>query len=405
MNNMKYLHRKDNCSSILEEWLTPLSMNDFFCNFWEKKPLVLKGRYSNCFSDILSLKDVDFLLSSLNSSVGFYKNVKWVRFINNKKELKIDNYLRNESDFLNMDKVLAGFKGGNTIVLNRLQHRWFPIWKVCHELEKILGHFVSANMYLSPENAQGFDAHYDPHDVFILQLEGEKLWKIYPDHVEFPIGTKDSPFTSPLSPPLYELYLTPGDLLYIPRGWVHVASTAKKYSLHLTIGIHVLTWLDLISELSVTEPSFRRSIPQELLCGEKNVDIDLESLFQKLAYLFANKEVIKVSIQNLRKKLIEKKTPPLMGYLTSFSEAEKFSENTRINKKGEEWKIDRSEDKLTVHFNGIKVNLPIVLEPLIEYISREGEFFINQLPFPIQLEEKIEVVRTLVKSGLLIVIP
>ena len=34
-------------------------------------------------------------------------------------------------------------------------------------------------MYITPADAQGFAPHYDDVDVFILQVEGRKLWRLY----------------------------------------------------------------------------------------------------------------------------------------------------------------------------------------------------------------------------------
>ena len=32
---------------------------------------------------------------------------------------------------------------------------------------------------LTPEGAQGFDPHFDTHEVFVLQVEGHKHWRLY----------------------------------------------------------------------------------------------------------------------------------------------------------------------------------------------------------------------------------
>jgi lysine-specific demethylase/histidyl-hydroxylase NO66 len=34
-------------------------------------------------------------------------------------------------------------------------------------------------MYLTPPGTQGFAPHYDDVEVFILQLEGKKRWRLY----------------------------------------------------------------------------------------------------------------------------------------------------------------------------------------------------------------------------------
>merc|ERR1719253_2563953 len=46
-------------------------------------------------------------------------------------------------------------------------------------LESELGCMIGANSYLTPLHAQGFAPHYDDVDVFLLQLEGYKRWRVY----------------------------------------------------------------------------------------------------------------------------------------------------------------------------------------------------------------------------------
>ena len=38
---------------------------------------------------------------------------------------------------------------------------------------------VGANVYLTPPGTQGFAPHFDDVDVFLLQLEGKKHWRLY----------------------------------------------------------------------------------------------------------------------------------------------------------------------------------------------------------------------------------
>ena len=60
--------------------------------------------------------------------------------------------------------------------------------------------------------------------------------------------------------------LRPGDCLYLPRGLMHDAeNVGEEPSLHITVGLITKTWADLlleaISELALSEPGFRRSLP------------------------------------------------------------------------------------------------------------------------------------------------
>ncbi|MDB5308472.1 MAG: Cupin 4 family protein [Gemmataceae bacterium] len=60
-----------------------------------------------------------------------------------------------------------------------MERRWHPVALLCRNLEIVFHCPVHANMYLTPEGAQGFDAHFDTHEVLVLQLEGTKTWRVY----------------------------------------------------------------------------------------------------------------------------------------------------------------------------------------------------------------------------------
>ena len=47
------------------------------------------------------------------------------------------------------------------------------------DLAADLGHPVQVNAYVTPPQSRGFSDHYDVHDVFVLQIEGEKRWPIH----------------------------------------------------------------------------------------------------------------------------------------------------------------------------------------------------------------------------------
>jgi bifunctional lysine-specific demethylase and histidyl-hydroxylase NO66 len=87
---------------------------------------------------------------------------------------------------------------------------------------------VGANAYLTPPNAsQGFAPHYDDIGAFCLQLEGRKRWKVYPPppKVQLPrtssrdFTTQD--FQAMDLTPIMDIVLNKGDILSIPRGWIH----------------------------------------------------------------------------------------------------------------------------------------------------------------------------------------
>src|SRR5262249_43855236 len=107
--------------------------------------------------------------------------------------------------------------------------------------------------------------HYDTHDVFVLQLKGRKHWTIYDAPVTLPLKHQKSDWIARPDSVTEDRVLAPGDLLYLPRGFLHQAVSLDESSLHLTVGVNSITWgeviLAAVQERLDSDPRFRASLP------------------------------------------------------------------------------------------------------------------------------------------------
>ena len=55
------------------------------------------------------------------------------------------------------------------------------------DLGAALAQPLQVNAYLTPPGNQGFATHYDTHDVFVLQVDGRKRWRIHPPVLPDPL--------------------------------------------------------------------------------------------------------------------------------------------------------------------------------------------------------------------------
>jgi quercetin dioxygenase-like cupin family protein len=141
---------------------------------------------------------------------------------------------RDVDDVADPERVADEFGRGATVVLQSLQRTWPPLDRFCRRLEAAVGHAVQVNAYLTPPGATGLAEHADGHDVIVLHVHGEKAWAI-----------------DGLGP----LTLRPGDVLYLPAGVRHSASSQQVSSLHLTIGIIPTTVGDVLRRALAGDPS------------------------------------------------------------------------------------------------------------------------------------------------------
>lgn len=179
----------------------------------------------------------------------------------------MNDYLRDDGR-VDLPGLFAAFDQGATLVVSQFHELHAPLMRFCRGLEQVFLHGVQANIYLTPPGAQGFRVHYDTHDVLVLQVLGEKRWRLWPGQ-PVPRPTRRTPWPGNIEPEgeATTLTLRPGDTLYVPRGVLHdaAAQDGDEPSLHVTIGLldpSFATVLRLaVDLLEASEPGLRESFP------------------------------------------------------------------------------------------------------------------------------------------------
>ncbi len=248
------------------------------------------------------------------------------------------------ADQVSDDKLVRLFADGSTMVLQGLHRMWPPVIEFCQQLAAELGHPVQANAYVTPPQNQGFSNHYDVHDVFVLQLEGEKRWQIHaPVH---PSPLRDQPWTDrraaverrAAEEPLIEAVLRPGDVLYLPRGFLHAATALGGVSTHLTIGVHAWTRHALAEKLMqqalralADDPDVRRSLPMQIDFGDgPRVRAETEPVRQALVAALGRLDLDRLSAELLRQDRGTQRAAPI-GPLRQLRDAESVTAESTID--------------------------------------------------------------------------
>jgi mannose-6-phosphate isomerase-like protein (cupin superfamily) len=196
--------------------------------------MVAAGAEGGGFEDLLGLDDVDRFITSTALRTPFFRLVKAGERIDASAYTRSGRAgSRSVDGIADPARVAALFEDGATIVLQGM-HRWSePVARFCRDLELALGHPCQANAYITPAGAQGLDLHEDPHDVFVLQAFGRKRWEVHAAPREAPRASLD-------------VEIRPGDTIYMPAGTPHAATAQETLSGHVTIGVHVTPWRDVL---------------------------------------------------------------------------------------------------------------------------------------------------------------
>ena len=243
----------------------------FATQHWGLRPLLSRAdALPRDFSDLLSPATVDELISRRGVRTPFIRMAKAGDVLARDCYVGPAGFGAEMPDQVDSAKVLAEFSAGATIVLQGLHRLWPPLIDFVRSMVDDLGHPVQANAYVTPPGSRGFDPHYDVHDVFVLQVSGEKQWTVHEPVHQHPLPSqpwtqhRDAVAARVREDPVIDTVLSAGDALYLPRGWVHSARSQETTSIHLTIGVSATTHLDVVRAVVDTLASdveFRRPLP------------------------------------------------------------------------------------------------------------------------------------------------
>ncbi len=131
------------------------------------------------------------------------------------------------------------FAQGIGIVVRRAERNSRELSQVGQELERDLPGEQRVLVFATPGGVHGFGWHYDAEDVFIIQTAGEKEYYFRRNTID-PAPRRgaqpDFSLVQRETSPMLSCRLLPGDWLYLPRGYWHVAQP-RAHSLSISIGI------------------------------------------------------------------------------------------------------------------------------------------------------------------------
>ena len=382
------------------DWLIhPITSERFFQEYWERKPLVVQRDCAEYYHSLLTLAEIDRVLTTLDLR---YPNVV---LKNAAREVPSEDYTVHGSS-LDMAKVYQLFAEGSTVTLAYLDTVIPALTAFCRGLEAEFSHPFQANAYLTPPGSQGAKVHYDTHDVFVLQVSGSKRWTVLGTPVELPLRNQDfDPAQHDAGRPTLDFELCAGDAAYIPRGWAHEARSSDNVSLHITVGVLVYTWTDLllesVADACLTDAAFRKSLPP----GFARQDFPREqarAVFDRLLQHLSERAAPDKMLDRFTDEFLSSCPPLLRGQMAQLAALDQLAIDSIVGIRPHQIaRIETNANSVSVRCFGRRITFPPAAAPAVQFAMSRDRFAVKDLPGDLDAAGKLTLIRRLILEGLL----
>nr|WP_298120691.1 cupin domain-containing protein [uncultured Pseudoxanthomonas sp.] len=374
-----------------EDLILPLERQDFMRGYWQRRPYHVKRNVDGYFDGLISLTDIDRMLSSTAFRDGEIRVARDGVVVSG-REISADGVVAR-------NRVWNLYADGATVVFEHLNRRHAGLLRLSAKCEQEFKVPLRTNAYLTPPASKGFDLHYDTHDVLILQIAGSKTWQVHDDPLPLPHELQTfKPSWALRSQRLAEIRLEPGDVLYLPRGFIHGASANEDVSFHITMGIRSLPLRD------ICETALRRFLllRHEFRPVGRFDNIGGFSAAAKRALLEHLDEVdLAGAFRDAELSFLRKRTRPQEGRLRELLDPPRIERGSRMRlTPGAIVTAVERDGNAILFFDRRNMVLPEGVMPAIDFMRTRRSFLVSELP-GLEEESRLILARKLHEARLL----
>jgi ribosomal protein L16 Arg81 hydroxylase len=396
--------------------LSPFNDEVFVNRYWTKEPLRISRDDNTYYSRLLPEGEMELALYAASQARGPVELLS---------EGDIPENCRSH------EHALEGFRQGKSLRIDAVHRYSHAIMMLARNLEEIVHCPVNVNMYLTPgAGKKALKRHYDTHDVFVLQVHGNKTWRLFdppfPCPLEFlplqryesmramkrfrldhDLSVRDSCILTD------EFTLSAGDCLYLPRGFWHEAeSKPGEVSCHLTVGIQPTTYLDVLSvalsQAALSELRLREQLPFGFAADPaagRTVAARVAEIVEELPLkLDVEAALGKVAAHSLRSHRTGFQNNLLRRFDNNALDCLDVESRVRV-REGMSCTFEGNTLPARMTINSQIFEISPTYEEACRFIANARGFSVSELPGNMELPEKLALVQQLITEGLLTLSP
>ena len=391
---------------------TVLPLAEFAERHWSRAPLLTRAdELGGRFDDLFGAAAADELVSRRGLRTPFLRMAKDGTVLAGREFTRGGGAGAGIADQVADDRVLAHPADGATLVLQALHRTWPPLVDFGTQFAAEIGHPVQINAYITPSESRGFSAHYDVHDVFVLQVAGTKRWRVHAPVVVDPLDSQNwerwraDVAARADEAPVLDCVLAPGDALYLPRGTIHAAEAQGETSIHLTVGIHPITRYQLVREmldLARENVDLRGSLPMGVdLTDPAMLEAHVTGTVQALHDYLDHVDIAELA-RRVGDRLAAQTRPAPIAPLAQLVAADELTDSTLLRARAAlRVRIDEEGEQAVLVLTDRRLSFPRPTAEALKVILSGDPFTAVELP-GLDADDRLLLARRLMREGVIV---
>lgn len=374
----------------LQSLVAPVSTEEFRAHYWQQQPLIVQRGNPDYYGDLFTLDDFD---SAITRAPAYVKLAN----AESKKNVSYKPVVEG------LEAVLADMRAGGTLVLDQLHNNDPKLSLLCRGLAAELGHRFQTNLYLTPPHGRGFTPHWDNHDVFILQVVGSKHWKLEKTRRTLPQRSESMGDEGrELQGEVTSFKLQQGDLIYIPRGWIHAAECGEEPSLHITLGVTAFFFEELLTAavkaVCQRDAHLNSALPLGFMHGSGD---ELVRRLKEALHEMHDDQFLAQLVEQYRDEAVRAYPLDISGQVRDFFRPRPITLDDVLEpRRGSVYRVHVEADSVRVNFGARSITFLGLFREALEFALHTPSYTVREIKGDLADEERIVFIERLIEEGL-----
>jgi hypothetical protein len=198
--------------------------------------------------------------------------------------------------------------------------------------------------------------------------------------------------------------LRQGDVVYIPRGFVHAAECGSESSMHITLGVYPPSWDELLAGAirvaALQGEGLRHALPWGFMEGGD------AGMINRMAVELKNMTdpaFLALVLERYREECVKKAPLDIAGQVQSFFAEKALVLDDRFGvRPALYFSLRKGEDSVTLNVGTRTVTFPEFFTQALEFALAEPDFAIRDLPGELEDDLKIVFIERLMQEAVVV---